>query len=252
MLFDLSSPGRKTAVRIIFGFLAFIFAAGFIFLGIGTEGGLNPFDSVGGGSSTADAFEQQIEDAEEQLDQDPSDSDTLASLVVLRAQSGDAQLEIDEETQTPVALTEESREEYEEAISVWQTYLDTNPKKVNAAAVGAVVQSYRFLGDTKGAIAAQTELAKSDPSAPNYGALAQLLYFNLQIEEGDKARDQALAEANADTKELITQQLEQLRKQAIKAEKQEKKQPDSATGESSELSDPFGGLSPTDPAAPTP
>ena len=30
MLFDLTRPGRKTAVRIIFGFLAFIFAAGFI------------------------------------------------------------------------------------------------------------------------------------------------------------------------------------------------------------------------------
>ena len=87
MLFDLTSPGRKTAVRIIFGFLALIFAGGFIFLGIGTEGGLNPFDSVGGGGSTADAFEQQIEDAEEELEQDPTNSDTLANLVVLDRKS---------------------------------------------------------------------------------------------------------------------------------------------------------------------
>ena len=251
MLFDLSSPGRKTAVRIIFGFLALIFATGFIFLGIGTEGGFNPFDSVGGGSA-ADAFEQQIEDAEAEVEKDPTDSDALANLVLLRAQSGDAQLQIDEQTQTPVGLSEESRDEYEEAIRVWQDYLDTEPKKISPAAAGAVVQSYRFLGDSDGAVAAQRALAESDPSGPNFGALAQLLYLNLESEAADKARDKALAESNAETKKLITQQLEQLRKQAIKAEEQEKKQPDPATGESPGLSDPFGGLSPTEPGTGTP
>ncbi len=253
MLFDLTSPGRKTAVRIIFGFLALIFASGFIFLGIGTEGGGNPLDSVfGGGGSTDDAFEQQIEDAEKAIEDDPTDSEAVATLVLLRAQSGDAQLEIDEATGQPIGLSDESREEYEEAIARWQDYLDTNPKRVDAAAASSVVQSYRFLGDVEGAIEAQRALAESDPSGPNFGALAQFLYFDLQIEEADKARDRALAEANAETKKLITQQLEQIRKQAVKAEEEQKKQPDSATGESPELSDPFGGLSPTDPAAGAP
>jgi hypothetical protein len=251
MLFDLTSPGRKTAVRIIFGFLALIFAVGFVFLGIGTEGGFNPFDNAGGGS-TDEVLEQQIEDAEAEVEANPKDPDALVGLIVLRAQSGDRQLEIDEETQAPVALTEDSRQEYEAAISLWQDYLDADPKKVNAAAATAVVQSYRFLGDAKGAIAAQRAFAKSDPSGPNLGALAQLLYLDLQIEEGDEARDEAIAAANADTKKLISQQLEQIRKQAVKAEEQQKKQPDSATGESPELADPFGGLSPTDPATQAP
>ena len=251
MLFDLQSPGRKTAVRIIFGFLALIFATGFIFLGIGTEGGFNPFDSAGGGS-TDEALEQQIEDAQAKVDAAPGDPEPIVGLIVLRAQSGDRQLQLDEETQQPVALSEESRQEYERAITLWQDYLDADPKRINAAAAGAVVQSYRFLGDSEGAIAAQRAFAKSDPSAPNFGALAQLLYFDLQIEAADEARDQALAEANADTKELITKQLAQIRKQAVKAEKEEKKQPDSATGESPGLSDPFGGLSGTDPAAQAP
>lgn len=250
MLFDLQSPGRKTAVRIIFGFLALIFATGFIFLGIGTEGGFNPFDSAGG--STDDALEQQIEDAEKEVDANPDDPDPLASLIVIRAQSGDRQLEYDEATGTPVALTENSRQEYEEAISLWQDYLEMEPRKVNAAAAGAIVQSYRFLGDVKGAIAAQEALVESDARSPNFVSLAVLLYGNLQIEDGDKARDQALAKADSDTKKELTAQFEQLRKQAVKAEEQEKKQPDSATGDSSELSDPFGGLSPTDPAAQTP
>jgi tetratricopeptide (TPR) repeat protein len=252
MLFDLQSPGRKTAVRIIFGFLAFLFLIGFIGFGVGGTGGGGILDSItGGGGSTDDAFKQQIEDAEADIDADPSDSEAIASLILLRAQSGDAQLETDD-AGNPVGLSDESRDEYEEAISRWQDYLDTDPKKINPAAAGAVVQSYQFLGDIDGAIAAQRALAESDPSAPNLGALASFLYSNLDIEAADKARDKALAQANAETKKLITQQLAQIRKQAVKAQKEQKKQPDSATGESPELSDPFGGLNPTDPATPTP
>lgn len=247
MLFDLSSPGRKTAVRIIFGFLALIFAGGFVFLGIGAEGGQNPLESIfGSSSSTDDAFEQQIDDAEQAIEDDPEDSDSLATLVLLRAQSGDAQLEVNDQGQ-PVGLSDDSRGEYEEAISVWQQYLEADPRKVDAAAANAVVLAYRYLGDIEGAIAAQEVLAESDPSGPNFGALASFLYTDLQIEEADKARDRAIAESNGETKKLISQQLGQIRKQAVKAEKVEKKQPDPATGESPELSDPFGGLSPSEP-----
>lgn len=249
MLFDLTSPRRKTAVRIVFGFLALIFAVGFVGFGIGGElGGGGIIDSLtGSGGTTDDAFEQQIEDAEEAVDADPADSEALADLILLRSQSGDAQLDVDEATGQPIGLSEESRGEYEEAISLWQQYLDTDPRKVDAAAGNAVVLAYRYLGDTDGAIAAQRELAESDPSGPNFGSLASFLYSDLQIEAGDKARDQALAESNAETKKLISEQLDQLRKQAVKAEKAEKKQPNSAPGESPELSDPFGGLDPSQP-----
>ncbi len=246
MLFDLTSPGRKTAVRIIFGFLALIFAGGFIFLGIGTEGGFNPFDSAGG--STDDAFEQQIEDAEKAVDADPQDSDALATLVLLRAQSGDAQLEFDEATGQPTGLTEESRTEYEEAISIWEQYLETKPRKVDVAAATAIVSSYRFLGDAEGAIAAQRALAESDSSGPNFATLAFLLYSDLQIKAADEARDQALDESDAEARKQLTQQFAQIRKQAEKAAEAEKKQPEAEGGEGTELADPFGGLSPTDPA----
>ena len=255
MLFDLQSPGRKTAVRIIFGFLALIFATGFIFLGIGTEGGFNPFYSAGGGS-TDDQFEQLIEDAEAEVEKDPADSDALANLAALRTDSAYAQLEFDETGQVPVALTDASREEYEEAISIWEQYLESEPRKVDLRAASGVVQGYQFLGDIDGAIEAQRALAESNTTDLNYGQLANLLYRDLQIEQADKARDKALAEASSETKQTIAKQLAQIRKQAVKAEeqqkKQEKKQPDSATGESPELSDPFGGLSGTDPVAPAP
>ena len=249
MLFDLSSPRRKTAVRIVFGFLALLFAIGFVGFGIGGEiGGGGIIDSLSGNSSsTDDAYEQQIEDAEKAVEARPDDGDALADLVLLRAQSGDAQLDVDEATGMPVGLSDNSRSEYEEAILVWQRYLETEPRKVNPAAANAVVLAYRYLGDVSGAIAAQRELAQSDPSAPNLAGLASFLYADLQIEKADQARDDALVEANAQTKKLIAEQLAQIRKQAVKAEKQQKKQPESATGGGSELSDPFGGLSPTEP-----
>ena len=248
MLFDLSSPGRKTAVRIVFGFLAVIFAVGFVGFGIGGEiGGGGIIDSISGNSSsTDDAYEQQIEDAEAAVESDPSDSDALADLVLLRYQSGDAQREVNEETGA-ISLTTEARDEFEKAISVWQQYLDTDPKEVDAAAAGAVIQAYISLEDIDGVIDAQSALAKSDPTAPNLAQLADFLYRSLDIEKADEARDKALAEADAETKKLITQQLTAIRKQAVKAEEAQKKQPDSATGESPALSDPFGGLNPTDP-----
>ena len=156
----------------------------------------------------------------------PDDPEPLASLIVIRGQSGTRQLEVDEETGQPIALTDDSRAEYEEAISLWQEYLELEPRKVNAAAAGAVVQAYRFLGDARGAIAAQRALVKSDPRSPNFVALAFLLYTDFQIEEADEARDQAIAKADGDTKKQLTEEFEEIRKQAVKAEEQQKKQPE--------------------------
>ena len=248
MLFDLSSPRRKTAVRIVFGFLAVIFAVGFVGFGIGGElGGGGIIDSLtGGGGSTDDAFEQPIEDAEKALETDPEDPNALADLVLLRYQSGEAQLDLNEETGVP-SLTEDARNEFEEAVLIWQRYLDADPKKVDPAATSVIVQAYIFLEDIEGVISAQKALAESDPTGPNLAALANFLYRDLQIEAADKARDQALDESDADTRKQLTQEFASIRGQALKAEKAEKKQPESATGESSELSDPFGGLGGSDP-----
>jgi hypothetical protein len=251
MLFDLSSPGRKNVVRVVFSILALLFFVGFIGFGVGTSGGGGIFDSItgNGGGSTDDAFEQQIEDQEDAIDKNPQDASALASLALLRTQSGDAQLERDESTGAPTGLSEDSRDEYEKAITAWEQYLKTKPQKINVATANAVVLAYRYLGDIDGAIKAQTVLAESDPSGPAYGALASFLYSDLQIPQGDKARDQAIEESNSQTAKLIEKQLEQIRKQALKAKEKQDKQPNSATGEAPELEDPFGGLNPADPGA---
>lgn len=261
MLFDLSSPGRKNVVRVVFGFLALIFAVGFVGFGIGGElGGGGIVDSLTGNSSgsTDDAFEQQIEDAEEAIDADPEDSDALSDLALFRVQSGTAQLERDEATSAPVGLTEDARAEFEEAITAWESYLGTDPQKVDVATASAIVSAYFYLGDVTGATEAQLRLAESSPSAPNYGSLADLYYRDLAIDKGDQARDQALEEGSKQLDKVIEAQLEQVRKQAVMAKAQLAQQGEGAgeapTGEGTALEDPFGGgIEPVDPgAAPVP
>lgn len=130
MLFDLSNPRRKNVIRVAYAVLALLFVVGFVGFGIGGElGGGGIVDSLtgGGSGSTAGQYEQQIEDAEETLETDPTNQEALAELALYRAQSGFAQLEFDEQTGQPTGLTEESRDEFEAAIEAWNRYLDTEP-----------------------------------------------------------------------------------------------------------------------------
>ena len=250
MIFDLTSPGRKNVVRVVFGFLAIIFAVGFIGFGIGGEiGGGGIIDSLtGNNNSTSDAFEQQIEDAEEAVEKDPDDPKALSELVLLRTQSGSSQLDVDQATQQPT-LTEDSRAEFEKAVSVWQDYLASKPKEVDAATARAAASAYQFLEDINGLIEASQALAESDPTGTNLGALATYLYLDLQIEKGDSAREEAIAASNKQTAKLIEEQLEQFRDNAIKEKKRIAKLPKSEQGSSTGLADPFGDLSPTAPGA---
>lgn len=247
MLFDLSSPRRKTAVRIVFGGLAALFAIGFVGFGIGSDGGAGGFaDIFTGGSdedSAADALEQQIEEAEEEVDADPEDQDALVDLIGLRVQSGDIQLQKDE-AGFPTGLSEGSRNEYEEAISLWEEYLGLGPNKVDETTASRVVLAYRYLGDVDGAVSAQEELVNAEPKSFNYAALAELYYYAEELDKGDKALDDALAADKSGDLKALEKRLAEIRKAVVKAQKQEKKAPDSATGDSPALSDPFGTLNP--------
>jgi hypothetical protein len=255
MLFDLSSPRRKNVVRVVYGALALLFAGGFIFFGIGSEGGGGGlFDGIfgdgGGGGSTAEQFEQQVEDAENALEEDPADERALVNLVQYRALSGQTQMEVDEATGQPIGLTEESREEFEKAIEAWNRYVDTDPRKVDTTAATSVVNAYRFLGDASGAAAAQEILAEADPSTNAYVQLAFFRYADFDLKGGDEAADLALEEATPAQEKQANRILDQYREAAVKAKKQSEKQAESGAGES-ELDSPFGGLSPDSGLPPT-
>ena len=255
MLFDLSSPGRKNIIRVVYGVLALLFVVGFVGFGIGGEvGGGGIIDSLtgGGGGDTASQFEQQVEDAEERLESDPADERALEELAYYRAQSGFAQLEVDESTGQPTGLTDESRSELEAAVEAWSRYLDTEPAKPDPRTAGQILRAYQFLGDAGGAADVQELLVEEEPNFLNYGNLAYLRYLDLDLKAGDAAFEKAEAEAKPGDKAQL-RQLEQLRADVAKEKKRLAKQPDAAPGENP-LSDPFGsglgGTSSVPPATP--
>lgn len=248
MLFDLTSPGRKRVVRVVYGFLAVIFGGGFIFFGTGGEvsggGLLDGLFGDGHGGSTAAQYEQQVEDAEKKLETDPDNPRALTDLIQYRFLSGQAQLEFDQATGQPTGLTEDSRGEFEKVVTTWDTYLATEPKKIKTATASNVVNAYRFLDDAKGAADAQQILAEDNPSAASYAALANLRYLDLDIKAGDAAKAKALAKAKSDVAKQIDSQLTTLRKQVLRFQKQQAKLPKSENQGSEALGNPFGGLSP--------
>ena len=244
MLFDLSSPGRKNIIRVVYGVLALLFLVGFVGFGIGGElGGGGIIDSITGndsGGDAADQYEQQIEDAEEKLESDPTDEKALEDLAYYRALSGTAQLEVDESTGQPTGLTEESRNEFEAAVDAWSRYLETDPKKPDPRTAGQVLQAYQFLGDAGGAADVQEVLVKDDPSFVNYGQLAFLRYLDLDLKGGDAAFDKAETEAEP-SNDAQLKQLEQIRAQVVKEKKRLAKEGDDAAAGENALADPFGG-----------
>lgn len=79
-------------VRLLSIVLAFFFVGAFIFVGLGTNVSYNLFDLIGGddqqaGEQTTDP-QDQIQEAEKQLEEHPKDPDTIKELAALYYQSG--------------------------------------------------------------------------------------------------------------------------------------------------------------------
>jgi tetratricopeptide (TPR) repeat protein len=254
MLFDLSSPKRKNVVRVVYGAPAVLFAGGFIFFGIGSESGAGGlFDGLfgdGGGGSTAEQFEQQVEDAEEKLDSNPEDQRALQQLAYYRAQSGISQLEQDESTGLPV-VNEDARGELEAAIEAWNRYLDTDPQRPDLATANQILQAYVLFNDAEGAADTQEIVAESTPSSGAYANLANYRYADFDFKAGDAAAERSLEEAKPGERKSLERQLDQLRETWVKQEKKLEKQGGSEDGAETGLNSPFGGLNPDAGVPPT-
>ena len=79
-------------VRLVAILLAFFFVASFIFVGLGTNVSYNLFDLIGGedqppGGQTTDP-QDQIEEAERELEENPKDPDAIKELAALYYQNG--------------------------------------------------------------------------------------------------------------------------------------------------------------------
>ena len=112
-----------------FGALAAIFAISFVFLGVGTGGGGFSFsDLFGGGSSgsAASAFDDDISAAQQQLAVNPNDPATLARLVQLHYQAGNADRNSDG------TLTSDGEQQLREAADAWTKYVKASNGNLDA------------------------------------------------------------------------------------------------------------------------
>ena len=236
MLFDLQSPRRRRVIRVTFGALAAIFAISFVFLGVGTGGGGFSFSDLfgsGGSSSSANAFDDDIKTAEQQIAVNPADTAALARLVQLQYSAANAN------TDSNGAPTSEGEQHLQEAADAWNKYVKVSKGNPNPSTAVYALNTFDLLarlnfaqarGDTstadaltdvtaavdswKTAAQAQQILIAAQPNkaTPNvYANLAQYLYLAGETQ----AADQAVAKAKQGTKgtdaSTIDQQFTQIK-----------------------------------------
>lgn len=236
MLFDLQSGKRRRVVQIVFGGLAVIFAVSFVFFGIGSDTGGGIADILGsGGGDAGEAFEDEINDAEDRLAANPNDTAALADLVTVYYQSGTNQLEIDETT-GQTTMTPEAEADLEKAADAWARYLKLSKAKVDSSTASIAVQTCATLGqaqltqasggsgqaaldDADDAIAnfrcageAQVISAEGGSSAQSVQA-AEFLFFAGDTAAAEAAVQRALASASAKERNQVEARIETARKQ---------------------------------------
>lgn len=243
MLFDLSGK-RKNVVRVVYAFLAVIFAGGFLFFGIGSEGGGGLGDLLGfgtshSGGSSNPQFDQQIEDAEAALATDPKDEEALADLISVRFQAGNAALEGDSHT-GQIQITPEAETQYQRAASAWRDYLEIvkKPDPGTAAIANNVYGSLISFSDpqdlpilAEDAVVPAELSAQENPGVGTWATLAQYAYFADKTDLGDRAAQNAIAEADGSQQKQLERQLEQTAEAAAELHKEIKKQAKSGGGE---------------------
>jgi hypothetical protein len=253
VLFDLQGK-RRRVIQVVYALLAALFLIGFVGFGVGTESGVGGiFDAFSGGdgaSSTNPQYEEDIEQAEQQLAQDPKDERALIQLAETHYLAAQDQLETDEETGQPI-VTDEARVELDESVTAWENYLKV-ARKPDADTAALVVQAYVLLNDAEGAAETQRIVAEDRPSQNAYGTLALYLYIGGDIRGGDEAAKQAVAEAEGSQKAAVKRQLGRLAEQAVKQKKQLKKQAKNAPQGENPLEQPLGGGGIGAPTAPAP
>jgi tetratricopeptide (TPR) repeat protein len=250
VLFDLRGK-RKRVVQVSYVLLAALFLLGFVGFGIGgggnSAGGIFDAIGLGGGSSggsLSGQYDDQIDNANEQLAKNPNDTAALLKLSKYEFYKAKYGITTDPNTGVP-SVSEDAHTELGNSVDAWEKYLKVNKGKPNPAIAAQIVQAYYFLGDAQGAAQAQRIVAEDQPSSGTYGQLAAYLYFTGDISGGDQAASKAEAEAPKSQRSQVKQQLEQIRQQAVKAKKQQakaqKKAPSPTTPGASPLQSPLGG-----------
>jgi tetratricopeptide (TPR) repeat protein len=252
MLFDLKGR-RKRFIQVTYLILAILFGGGLVLFGVGSDvqGGL--VDAITGNSSSGgnDAFEKDAERAERATQANPKNE--RAWLALARARYNFA-ISSDDYDREVGQFEEGAVKTLRLSTQAWERYLDLKPKKPDGGTAGLMVQAYatliRFgspaeaLSLFEDAAAAQRVVATSRPSPIAYFQLAAIQYAIGKIDQGDAAAKKAIELTPKDQRNTVRAQLDDARKDGIKAKRQLKKADEQAAKAAREArkqgQDPFG------------
>jgi len=252
MVFD-TRGRRRNVIRVVYAVLALLMGAS-LFVAVGP---FNLAELIGtGGSGSADeVLDEQAQRIEGRLAKDPTNEQLLLALTRTRIATGNAQVEVDPETQVPT-IPQEARTNFETASGAWDRYLKEVGDEPNASAAQLVAGTYfrlaesggstygEVLSNVKSAAAAQRIAAAQRPSVGSLSTLAIYEFFGGEFAAGDAATKQSveLAPSKAEGKS-IEKQLDEYRKNAKRFTKEAQRASKvEAKAGKEQLQSPLGGL----------
>jgi hypothetical protein len=205
MLFDLQSPRRRAAIKIVYGALAVLFLVGFVGFGVGSPGVSGILDSLTGNGSGGggNPFESDIEAAQAKLAKNPQDQQALVDLVTLNIQGSHSGVSQDPNT-GQVSVSSDAVSGYNAAADAWNRYLALHPQQPDFGAAILMAGAFFTLAQAAttpsdyqiqidSAAAAQRVASEQQPSGNTLGQLAIYLYLAGKPDQGDQAANQAIA-----------------------------------------------------------
>lgn len=212
MLFDLRGR-RRRAVQATYLVLALLMGGGLVFFGIGgsVSGGLlDAFKGSGGGSAN-EAVEKRIDQAEERLQESPSNQAALKALV-----RDNYSLAVDQQEPNATAFPEDAKDELRQAAAYWQRYLEAAEGKPDPSLASVALRVYDVgaLAKPKDAARAMTIIAGASNDFQSYLQLVQYAALAGDERTADLAAQKAEDLAPRDLKEEVRKQADQLKKAA--------------------------------------
>jgi hypothetical protein len=213
MLFDLRSPGRRNAIKVVYVTLALLMGGGLVLFGIGGEvsgGVVDAITGSSGGDDGADRFREREERALAATKADAGDAAAWAELARARFQLSSVGENFDSQTN---AFTAEGKTKLRQATEAWEKHVELAEKPDDRLAA-TMAQAYIELGEPAKAAEAQEVITEARPKAGSFAQLAVYAYAAGQTRRGDLARDRALELTDRDQRDDLRAQLKQARAQA--------------------------------------
>jgi cytochrome c-type biogenesis protein CcmH/NrfG len=222
MLFDLRGGKRGMVVKVVYAVLAVLMGLSLLLIA-----GPLPFGDIFGGEDATELAQEQneerIERIEVKLAKDPEDPALLLNLTKAHLAAGSALIE--EVGPEQLALTPESRQEYEQAASTWDEYLEATDEPSSGTAQ-QMSNTFLQLAETstnlqdserniEAAAEAQKIVAEQRPSIGALGTLAIYTLFSQNFEEAKQFNEEAKKFATSKfEREQLDTQFEETEKRA--------------------------------------